>query len=221
MIGHVKRTWNPGPACPPPDLSRYKGLKGWWKTYKDGLRLNKVAAEKALAIRTVLSRIICKITSIISKSTQIDLLILWSKNCIARLGQDKWWMNLHRFQCTISRKSEMNPIPGRMSWLTSAFSHLAQMGMLAIPQGQILESGCGTSNCSSKIGGVSGFGSCGPGICGGSSCILGGGVSPCEPPCCCPASGCFTQLVSRIPEKCQSLQFPDRYLTHLEIEWAE
>lgn len=54
-----------GPGTPPPgsppDLSRYGGFKNWWKTYKDGLRLDKVATEKAFAMRTVLSGIICTI----------------------------------------------------------------------------------------------------------------------------------------------------------------
>lgn len=81
----------------------------------------------------------------------------------------------------------MKPIPGRMSLLSSESSGFAQMGMLAIPQGQILGSDVGTSSCSSKTGGMSGSGSSDPGIFGGSCCSLGGVVCLCEPPDCCPA----------------------------------
>ena len=82
----------------------------------------------------------------------------------------------------------MNPIPGRISLLSSESSGFAQIGILAIPQGQILILGCGTSSCSSKIGLVSWFGSSDSGIFGGSSCILGGVICLCEPPDCCSAS---------------------------------
>lgn len=137
-------------------------------------------------------------------------------------------MDVHRFQCTISWKSEMKPIPGKMSLLSSASSHFAQMGMLAIPQGQILVLDCGTSNCSSKIGAVSGVGSSDPGIFGGSCCILGGVVPSCEPPCCCPASWCFlgdglfyhASLSAEFREKCRPLLSSDRYVPHLESGWA-
>lgn len=78
----------------------------------------------------------------------------------------------------------MKPIPGRISLLSSESSGLAQMGMLAIPQGQIVGSDFGTSSCSSKIGGMDSSGSSDPGIFGGSCCSLGGVR---EPPGCCPA----------------------------------
>lgn len=140
-------------------------------------------------------------------------------------------MYVHRFQCTISIKSEIKPIPGRMSLLSSESSGFAQMGMLAIPQGQILGSGCGTSSCSSKIGAVSG--SSDPGIFGVSSCILGGFFWLCELPDCCPAFwGFFWGLlgdviiyhVSQLAQSrknCHALLISDRYLPHLEITIAE
>lgn len=81
----------------------------------------------------------------------------------------------------------MKPIPGRMSLLSSESSGFAQMGMLAIPQGQILRSDFGRSSCSSKIGGMSGSGSSVPGIFGGCCSSLGGvPVCLCESPGCCP-----------------------------------
>lgn len=74
----------------------------------------------------------------------------------------------------------MKPIPGRISLLISVSSGFAQMGMLVIPQGQIVRSGLGTSSFSSKIGGMS-SGSSEPGIFGGCCCSLGGVVCLCEP----------------------------------------
>lgn len=120
-------------------------------------------------------------------------------------------MDVHRFQWTISWKSEIKPIAGKMSLLSSASSHLAHMGMRAIPQGQILELGCGTSKFSSKIGAVSGVGSPDPGIFGWSWFILG------VVPCCCPASWCLlgnglfyhASLWAEFQEKCHSLLVSD------------
>lgn len=102
----------------------------------------------------------------------------------------------------------MKPIPGRISLLSSASSAFAQMGILAIPQGQIVGSGFGTSSCSSRIGGM-GSGSSDPGIFGGSCCNLGGVVCLCEAPGCCPAFwgllggliNYHAKTVSRVPEE--------------------
>lgn len=163
----------------------------------------------------------------ISKDTHIGVLSRVEKELyIARPWQDTE-RDVHRFQCTISIKSEMKPIPGRISLLSSASSAFAQMGMLAIPQGQIVGSGFGTPSCSSKIGGM-GSGSSDPGIFGGSCCSLGGVVCLCEAPGCCPAfwgllgglMNYHAKTVSRVPEETSypsSTTFTSRYLPYLEI----
>lgn len=123
----------------------------------------------------------------------------------------------------------MNPIPGRISLLSSESSGFAQIGILAIPQGQILRLGCGTSSCSSKIRLVSWFGSSDSGIFGGSSCILGGVICLCEPPDCCSASWGLlgdviiyhASLLAETRKNCHSLLFSDRYLPYMGTDGTE
>lgn len=89
------------------------------------------------------------------------------------------------------------------------------MGMLAIPQGQIVRSDFGRSSCSSKIGGMAGSGSSVPGIFGGCCSSLGGFVCLWEAPGCGPAFWgalgeviiCHASLLAEFRKNCQSIPY--------------